>query len=206
MLYAARIQLSTTISDAVLALVTILAALPVLVRTDPTRRFGAVCLLFIGLTAGVGAFRFAGFEVGLFHSSMAWTSRLIALPALGPVFVALSMGRAVIKPYWYALSLGLGGLGWALPVAWGLLPGVVAMLLILGVAARHVGAAPRVAAGLVFGVAAVSGAGLVIGTEGTWAGLPRVDLFHYALAVGHVAFAYGLAALTRRVPPADPRQ
>ena len=195
MLYAPAIQLSTTLSDAVLAAVTLGAALPALVRRDPTRRFGGVCLLFVGLTAGVGALRFAGFDVALFHDSMSWTSRMIALPALGAVFVAASMGRAVIRPYWYLLCLGLGGLAWALPAAWALLPGVLAMLLILAVAARHLRRAPRVAGALALGVAAVSLAGLVIGTEGRWAGLLRVDLFHYALAVGHAALAYGLVTL-----------
>lgn len=192
------IQLSTTISDAALALVTVAAAVPALLTRNPTRRFAGVCLLFVGLTAGVGAARFAGLDVALFHDSMSWTSRMIAVPALGAVFVALSLGREVIKPYWYALSLMLGGLGWALPQNYLLLPGVVAMLLILGVALRHYREAPRASLAAIFGVVAVSLAGLVIGTRGEWAGILRVDLFHYVLALGHAGLGYALYTLVPR--------
>jgi len=183
--------------------VTLGAALPVLLAANPTRRFAGVCVAFVGLTAGVGAARYAGFDVALVHDSMSWTSRMIAVPALGPAFVALLWGRKIIKPYWYGLSLLLGGIGWALPPDYALVPGVVAMLLILGVAARTYARAPKVALAAGLGVLAVSLAGLLIGTRGQWAGLLRIDLFHYALAVGHAALGYALWGLAREPVAAE---
>ncbi|CAN0595457.1 unnamed protein product [Laminaria digitata] len=130
---------------------------------------------------------------------------MIAVPALGPAFLALLWGRKIIKPYWYGLSLLLGAVGWALPPDYALAPGVVAMLLILGVAARHYVQAPKVALAAVVGVLAVSLAGLLIGTRGQWGGLLRIDLFHYALAVGHAGFGYALWGLGREAMVAESR-
>ncbi len=195
MAYAPPIQLSTAISDAVLALVSIAAALPVLKGTNPSRRFAGVCLLFIGLTAGIGAARFGGAHVAVVHDSMSWTSKMIVLPALGAAFVALSYGLRIIRPYWYGVSLVFAAVGYGLPAKWGLLPGVSAMACIFWVSARHFRSARPVAVSAGLGAGLMMLVGLVVGTQGYWGPVPRVDLFHYGLAVAHLLFAYALVGL-----------
>lgn len=187
-------MMSTVISDGVLALVTFACAIPLLIfgGKNPTRTFGAACFSFIGLTAAFGAARYAGANVELFHTSMAWTSKMIAVPLLGFVFVALVLDRKLIRPIWYGLGLVLGLIGWLLPPEFAVGPGAAGMGLTL-VGAVLLKERDRTAAGVTAaGVAVYIAAGMVIGTKGDWGGIPRVDLFHYALALAHPALAFGM--------------
>ena len=190
-------MISTVISDGALALITLASALPLLRSRNPSRTFGAAILIFIGLTAAVGAMRFAGMNVALFHDSMTWTSKMIAVPLLGGVFAALGLGKRVIRPFWLMAGIALGGLGWALPQSLSVLPSALGMLLILVFCARLFRTEPKASAAGCVGVALYLVMGLVIGTKGRLWGIARVDLFHYGLAFAHPLLAYAMQRLDR---------
>lgn len=139
--------------------------------------------------------------MALIHDAMSWTSKMMVLPGLGLAFVALSYGRQVIRPYWYGVSLVFGAIGYGLPPQWGLLPGVFAMVCVFWVSVRHARNATPIAVAAASGATLMMLMGLVVGTQGQWGPVPRIDLFHCGLALAHILFAYALVGLDRPRAP-----
>lgn len=191
-------QLSTVVSDGLLALVTTACAARLISRRDTNRTFAAACLFFIALAAAFGAARYGGADVVRYHEALSWTARVIAVPMLGAVFLVSTFGRRLPRYGWYGISALFGAAGYLLPRELGVVPGAVGMLLFLIGAARVWREDARSAQLVVVGVALTLLAGLVVGTNGAYGPVPRVDVFHALLMGANVAFTVAIAAISRR--------
>lgn len=149
------------------------------------------------MTAAVGAARYAGADLAPIHGAMAWTSRMLVVPLFAASFVLAAFQIRAGRAVWYAVAATLALLSFFIPPSLRSVPGSLGMVAILVSGAR---AFPRdgVAALLAWGGAAIYAvAGLVVGTEGRIGSVPRMDIFHYALAAAHPMLA---AALLRMAP------
>lgn len=183
---------STVLSDALLSAVAFAGAILLARARVRNAAFLAGALGFFGLTAAFGSARFAGLGTDALHESGTWTCRWIALPLFSVAFAATGMQRKLPRPAWYGVGIVLAGLGYWRPMTFGTVAEAVTLLgLVTGAAALWPRGKAR--SGLaVAGIALIALAGLLIGTQGEWLGLPRVDWFHFALAGGYGAVAASL--------------
>ncbi|KAI8519708.1 hypothetical protein Bbelb_029650 [Branchiostoma belcheri] len=182
-------QMSTAVSDFVLSASALLPAVT-LWRPSPV---GSAGFLVIGVAAGLGVLRFGqGLPpAGLVraHQAVSWLANV-----LGTACISAALHKKMAPGGGHDLWTDYRLVGAALLlVARQFLPlnlTELATLLLSGISV--------VSAGIVCGMngstAGVAGAvlyavsGLVIGDEGSFLSIPRVDWFHYALALGNYAF------------------
>ena len=152
-------------------------------------------LSFVGLAAALGALLFAGFTaVDAGHAAITHWAAVAGFPAFGG-FALWRCFRG--EPAWPAallLVVALGLLGAALPGAtYPLAIGSLGLLCLLLVAFVQLKNAPRNSAVLLLACALTALAGLLIGTEGQWGPLPRVDWYHLALTAANLGFGWALS-------------
>jgi hypothetical protein len=151
-------------------------------------------LASVAVPAALGAIEYSGFPaVSHVHDHASRLVERVAMPALGWAYwrhVGLGQRVALLE-----LALVLAVL---LLLAWhtlfnqqALIVGAIGMALGLWASIRH--AKREVALFGVAGFGLIVAAGLAIGTQGSWQGIARVDLFHLALALG----VLGIGAATR---------
>lgn len=195
-------QLSTVLSDGVLAAVCLTGASWLWVRSggDPAQRAGAAGVALVGAAATVGTLRFAGHtELVDIHQTLSRLGSLLGMPLIGIGWLwrGVSLPAAAFRPTIAFFAL-LGLLAELLSLdAWRTVAGGAGMVLVIGVALyrRSAASVPGV-----LGAALVLIAGLAIGTEGTLAGLHRIDLFHVALATACTLLLTGLDRLPVAAP------
>jgi hypothetical protein len=191
-------QLSTAISDGVLAAATILAAV-LLARAG--LRWCAAWMTAIALAAIVGALRFSGAaDVTPLHAALSSFAAVVAFPSFcWAMMRSLQLGRdlGAGESLLIAAVLNLLLLV-AAPAEVATAVGALALAVAL-VGARRLYVQQRRGAALTVGwaVALYAIAGLWVGTFGTIGPLLRVDAYHYLLAVANLLFAFALAPLRR---------
>ena len=182
--------MSTSLSDLVLALSSFHAAYKV---TNSTLA-GAMGFVIIGTAATLGTIKFAldSPQEGIvsWHKFFSWLATVIGLPLLASAYhrqnsilimanahVASGLAIIILKNYLTekAVSMATEAVSTAAVVSIGLLNVV------------------QFNAHGIIGAVIYAVTGLVIGTEGDWNGIPRVDLFHYALVLGNIALMMGLS-------------
>lgn len=192
-------QSSTVLSDGLLALVCIGCAGRLYYTVEGPHRVAAIGILSVGLAAAAGSVRFSGVHRAVpIHEALSNSASAVGMALVGACWVATVTGAQ--EPLALALTLVLvlaqriaRGNGWA----WW--PRVAATAGMIGAAAAGgmvLGAQPTAGALGIGGAATIALAGLVIGTEGKLAGLPRIDWFHGALAGGLIALTEGLRLLS----------
>jgi hypothetical protein len=181
-------QISTSISDAVLALVAMRACLGLL----SINLFAALGFGMIASAATFGVIRFAqstpSWNVLSWHKYLSWLSAASGVPFIAAgyfrqesisnisnLFLAAGVAFAVLRRYASdkLVQDGANVLAGA---------GMGAMLLD-GICRLHM----YTSVGAVFFIAAAT----AVGTEGYLHGMKRVDIFHYLLALSVVAFTIG---------------
>lgn len=187
--------ISTSISDAILALSAFHAAL----RLWPNNISGFLSFCLIGTAASCGVYRFAlkspSDQVIACHKYLSWLASVLGMP-----FMAAAYYR---QEYISIFANGHVASGIAMVIARNYLTedirmtttdlvsgGAVVSTLFLSIYYFNPFA--------IIGAAIYAVSGLVIGTSGELWGIPRVDLFHYGLVVGNIAFMCGL---TRQIQP-----
>lgn len=178
-------QISTSISDGVLAIATAWAVW----RLLRARHAGAaLCMAIIAAAASLGSMRFAGvIELVDAHAQLSHYAALVAFPVFGwlllrtqmrggvvsiweflvatVLFTALSLWSGVDR---YASWLGATGLGCALIAALASIRRDRVSFLLIG-----------------WSVALYAAAGLWVGTDGMLGPTLRVDAYHYLLAIAN---------------------
>ncbi|XP_078607865.1 uncharacterized protein LOC144879886 [Branchiostoma floridae x Branchiostoma japonicum] len=185
-------QLSTAVSDFVLSASAVLPALT-LWRPSPV---GSAGFLVIGIAAGLGVLRFGqgspSPSLVQAHQSLSWLANV-----LGAACISAALHEKMVAGHNLWTDYRLVGAALLLAIHRFLPPKVseLATLLLSGISV--------VTAGILCGrngdTTGVTGAvlyavsGLVIGVEGSFLSIPRVDWFHYALALGNFAFYSALS-------------
>jgi hypothetical protein len=151
-------------------------------------------LSFVGLAAALGALLFAGFmAVDASHATITQWAAVAGFPAFGG-FALWRRFRG--EPAWPAALLVvviLGLLGASLSGAtYPLVIGSLGLLCLLLVALTQLRTSPLNSVILFAACALTALAGLLIGTEGQWGLLPRVDWYHLALTAANLGFAWAL--------------
>lgn len=158
-----------------------------------------VLLAAVAVPASLGVVEYSGIEqVAMLHSLISRVVEAAVIPALGWAFWR-QVGQGQRVPF---LELGLV---LALLVLLSrhvlflhqpLVIGATGMALALWAAVTH----PKreVAVAGVAGFGLIVAAGLVIGTQGTFQGIARVDLFHFALASGLLAIGVAVRRAASR--------
>lgn len=183
-------EYSTSLSDALLAI----SAFCVARQLQAVMLWPTVGFILIGLAATIGCIRFAGLtypaQLVSWHKYLSWVSNAFGVPAIVVGYCKLArlnsianavlcMAMAVLvmekyvkdKKFIDRATLGVSG---------------IATLLCLIVCLFV-----RFSLGGLIGMSLYVYAGLVVKTIGYYGAIPRVDVFHYLLAVGNVAFLYG---------------
>jgi hypothetical protein len=156
---------------------------------------------WVGLAAALGALLFA--DVTAVDASHALITRWAAVAGF-PVFGAFALWRQFRgEPAWpipllAVLVLGLLGT-FVAGATYPLLIGSLGLLCLLAVAALRMRRAPRDSVLLFAACLLTASAGLLIGTEGRWGPLPRVDWYHLALTAANLGYGW---ALVRSSAPA----
>lgn len=177
-------QLSTVLSDAVLALVSFWAAWIVY---NAGLRPGAIAFLLTGAAAFAGVLRFSVLpQILPVHSMLSAMAGQVGVPLLG-----LSFAHAVFR--FPATSLQVEAAGVALlavflvnrflfpiPLYATVIGGIGALIILVAGARSMVSIAGALAMG---GAIVLVVAGLVIGSSGEIWKFRRVDLYHYALTI-----------------------
>jgi hypothetical protein len=197
------IQMSTAISDAVLCAAALLGMAAV-IESDArfTRRLASIGFLLIAFGAAMGILRY-GFLPLLepWHRLVSSAAGMIGMPLIAAAM--LLEARAVDKPVYGWISVVLLVSCWAFlnsSPAWRIVSGVWAQFLWLLVAGHWLMRREmRVrACFLLLAVGITLFAGLGVGNQGDWHGIPRVDLLHYLLALAIVALVGALGGERRR--------
>ena len=149
---------------------------------------------FVGLAAALGALLFAGFM--MVDASHALVTRWAAVAGF-PAFGGFALWRQFrTEPAWplpLLVILLLGLLGTFIAGAtYPLLIGSLGLLCLLLAASVRIRSAPLDAAMLFAACLLTAMAGLLIGTEGQWGPLPRVDWYHLALTAANLGFGFAL--------------
>jgi hypothetical protein len=161
-------------------------------------------LSFVGLAAALGALLFAGFTA--VDASHALITQWAAVAGF-PVFGAFALWRRFRgEPAWPAAMLVVVILvligRWMSSPGYTMAIGSVGLAALLLVAFTRIKSAPRFSAIVIASCVFTALAGLLIGTEGQWGPLPRVDWYHLALTAANLGFGWALArtgALARAV-------
>jgi hypothetical protein len=152
-------------------------------------------LSFVGIAAALGALLFAGvMAVDASHAAITQWAALAGFPAFGG-FALWRRFRG--EPAWpiallVVLILGLLGLWLATP-AYAMAIGSAGLFCLLLVALAQLKTAPRSSVVVFASCLLTVLAGLLIGTEGHWGPLPRVDWYHLALTAANLGFGWGLS-------------
>lgn len=182
-------QLSTAVSDAVLAYVSFHAAH----RTMPLYISGMVGFFIIGVAAFVGTVRFGlrnpRSDLVAFHKYLSWMGSAIAVPyiaaayhkqehshLLANVHLASGFGLVTVQKFLSPRVQRLAAEGVSSYA-------VVSILTLSLITSNYEGA---------LGAVCYITAGLIVGTDGYWLGIPRVDVFHYVIAVATISLMQGL--------------
>ncbi len=201
-------QYSTAASDALLAL----ACLASVLGIWRSRRWGEkplrgtwlaviAALLVTGVTAAVGVLHFGVNESWQpLHARLSQASSLLALPALGVAALTLVRGWhwQRLGWCWVIISLSVlfeGAKRWGLLGSYTLLLNLVTLLMLLYAGVTQGGKALPAA---VVAVTLFIVAGLMVGTQGNFGPLLRVDLFHGLLSVAYPLLAWLLLHLHGR--------
>lgn len=182
-------QLTTAISDLVL----VLSVIFFVYHVFWVNFFAAFGLSIQGMAAGVGTYRFAMSRpdsgVTNYHKMLSWLAQVAGVPLIGvgfahntiPILVNLNflfiIGAIIASRLLndsktrQLLTEAASGFG---------------MLTVIIVCVRFFNLY-----GLL-GAAAYVSSGLVIGSEGYFHGVPRIDILHYVLAAGNVFFKMAL--------------
>lgn len=189
-------QLSTSISDGVLAL----SAFHACWRLLGSSLCGVIGFFLVGSAAACGTYRFAqkspskdSIEV---HKYLAWFATVVGMSYLAAAYyrhedvsvfanvhVALAFALVLLKRYLTEKACGLaseGTSGFAL----------VSVLVFSVFQFNPYG---------IIGAALYIISGLVVKTEGVLYGIPRVDIFHYLLAVANISLMLGLSRVATPV-------
>ncbi len=180
-------------TDAVLAVVACGLGLTLLQRGGHGAGTGGVGLMLVGLAAGFGALRLTAFpELEAAHSGLSRMATMIGEPLVGAGFVTAAFvpqHARVVRSATFVTALVAAVMLVAVPL-WGTIAAATGMVAVcVGAVAS---ADPRSAASAITGAALVVVAGLVIGTDGQWAGLSRTGWFHTTLIVAHGCMAWAL--------------
>ncbi|TGK07833.1 hypothetical protein EHO59_06970 [Leptospira semungkisensis] len=190
-------QLSTAISDLVLAVSATWAGLRALssAKGSLPKRGGAWGLFAVAAGAYLGVIFFLGGDwiTGIYRLVVQFAGT-VGIPWIGIAFFYLGFGK--IPPRnWYVLSAGLLVL-FILDSLYALGPystaiGAISFVTVIIVCIQKYKGSHKTAA--LYGIAGALLfilAGLVIGTVGHISGIPRVDVFHYVLAVAVYCLGY----------------
>ncbi len=189
-------QISTAISDAVLAIASFWVARLVWIAGA---RPGAIGLALVGLAAVFGALRFSvAPSVVEAHSFCSALAGQVGIPLVALSFLLLLR----TSPPGQLPALVFVGLvaffllfRWTFPLAlYGTIIGGLAALVIVGVGLYFLPQKGAILA--IVGALVLVGAGLGIGTKGDLLGIPRVDIFHYFTAVSVVLLGMGLSRIS----------
>lgn len=183
-------QISTSVSDGVLAVVTLQVAWQVTTYSLTA----ALGFLIIGAAASCGTMRFAHSQPSTAlvekHTYLSWLGQVAGLPCIavathrlnGVGWVAnVHMATALAVVFLHSRVLSDKALHITTEIVG---TGAVLSVLLLNVLTTNMFG--------ILGTLMYAFSGLVIKTTGNWIGIPRVDLFHYALAVANVALMMGL--------------
>ncbi|MBL8018068.1 MAG: hypothetical protein JNM27_00260 [Leptospirales bacterium] len=177
-------QLSTVLSDGVLAVVSFWAAWIVY---NAGLRPGAIAFLLTGAAAFAGVLRFSVFPgIVPVHSTLSAMAGQVGIPLLG-----LSFAHAVFRVPVTTLQLEAAGVAllavclvnrfvFPIPFYATVIGGIGALIIIVAGVRSMVSVAGVLAIG---GAIVLIVAGLAIGSSGEIWKLRRVDLYHYALAI-----------------------
>lgn len=192
-------QISTAISDLVLAIFAAWAGLSVQTsaKGNVSKKGGAYGLFLIGLGALLGVVFFLGGNwISPIYRPIVHIAGVVGVPWIGIAFFHAGFGKIDGKT-WNLLSLillVLAILSYLYPLGlYSTLIGAIALIAVLVVCIQKYKGSNKTTA--LYGIAGALLfilSGLVIGTVGTIAGLPRVDLFHYGLAAASYCLGYSL--------------
>lgn len=188
-------QLSTALSDGILALVSFYSAWAVYVAGSKS---GAAGLALVGIASLAGVFRFSFLEqLAPVHSFFSALAGQVGIPVIGLTFLFLvfRLPESGYLGMIAALLLVLCVVNrWFLPIPlYGI---VVAGLGALAIIIASVRMLPSTAGILgIAGAVVLVLAGLAIGTSGNMFGFKRVDLYHYVLSISVGLFGQSLRSL-----------
>ena len=192
-------QHSTVVSDGLLALVCISCAARLYYTVEGPHRVAAIGILSVGLAASAGAVRFSGVDRAVpIHDALSNSASSVGMALVGACWVATVAGAPEPVSLAMALVLVLAqriarGNHWAW---WPQLAATIGMIGALTAGGVALSVNPTAGALGIGGAVTVALAGLVIGTDGTLGGVPRIDWFHGALAAGLIALTEGLRLLS----------
>jgi len=151
-------------------------------------------LSFVGVAAALGALLFAGFNsVDGSHAVITHWAAVAGFPAFGG-FALWRRFRG--EPGWPIALLAvvvLGAIGsWMFSPGYAVAMGSAGLVCLLLFAITNLKTAPRSGVVLIVACALTALAGLLIGTEGQWGPLPRVDWYHLALTAANLGFGWAL--------------
>ena len=155
-------------------------------------------LSFVGVAAALGALLFAGFvSVDASHAAITQWAAVAGFPAFGG-FALWRCFRG--EPGWPVLLLAVAILAvigsWLASPAYTMAIGSVGLASLLVVAFTRIRSAPQSGTVVIASCLFTALAGLLIGTEGQWGPLPRVDWYHLALTAANLGFGWALSGLT----------
>lgn len=200
--FLVRMQISTAISDLVLALVSTWVGLSLYAsgKGSVSKRGGAWGFFSIALGAYMGTvFFLGGGWISPVYRPVVQFAGEVGVPWIGIGFFAAGFGKvdkktwtiltaALIALFIFDLLFGLGQYATAI--------GAVSFITVLVVSIRKYGKSHKTPALYgILGALLFMLAGLVIGTVGSTLGVPNVDIFHYALAAANYALGYSLKKL-----------
>lgn len=182
-------QYSTALSDLVLAYSALHAACSVI----STNLYAFTGFMLICTAASLGVFRFASSKPSsqllTWHKYMSWLSSVLGvsliaiayfrqfnLPTPANALASLAITLCILKPHLSEKVLSTAS-------------EIVSAIAILTIVLLNIFQLNALA---VIGAGMYVVSGLVIGTEGEWHGIAKVDLFHYALVVGNIGLMMGL--------------
>lgn len=179
--------------EAVLALATGVSVLGLWRRGFRACAFG---LSFVAAAAALGALLFA--DVSAVDAPHALITRWAAVAGF-PAFGGFALWRRLRgEPAWPMAALTVAVLAVISSVVsapiYPIAIGSLALLCLLAVAFADIKTAPRRSATLIVACLLTALAGLLIGTEGRWGPLPRVDWYHLALTLANLGFGWALVA------------
>lgn len=192
-------QLSTALSDGVLAVATITAAV-LMIRAG--RRWCGIWMLAIAAAALIGAIRFAGVsKLEALHGALSLWAALVAFPSFCWALLRRLRGRHDVRAG-ESLAIAAGLNLFLLVATRSDVPtavGAVALgIAVIGATAlfKH---RRSLFLMLAWAIAGYAIAGLWIGTIGQLGPMLRIDAYHYVLAAANLLFGYALWQESRPV-------